>query len=157
VQTNSFVEQYFQNSAGSTLRQRIDEQNGKPVSAILLDFEQSRKSYHLIYDKKHAYELACLTKLFEPHPNVDREAAAGGQDQIQGLRVVGITTTAKIFGKNQVTGKAWAAPELAMLVLREDSTLRFPDGTKEHIVVEPLEVKIGEDSQSRCSVLTAPF
>ena len=146
VLSQTTVEQFYQNSAGSILTQYLVEREGKlvPESANLFDYGNTRKFYHIVYGSKEALEIQCLTGHPESRANIP-QAASLGEEYIQGVRTVAIPTRAKINGQMQETGKAWISPDFPMLVLKEDSMQSLPNGAHRHITKETLEIKVSEE------------
>jgi hypothetical protein len=139
------VNKFYRNSYGSTLTQHLVERDGKmiPESADLNDFVNTQKAYKLVYGSKDAIVRRCLDgPRLEPRLDIP---VTKGTDTIQGVQVVAIEMKAKINGQIQTTGKAWIAPDLGAIVLKEDSTEILPDGSRHHIVTETLELKTNEE------------
>jgi hypothetical protein len=131
--------QYARSSSGSVLVQRIGR-SGKPASATLLDYGNSQRSYELTYHGGKINSLhQPLDRDYAAHPPIGMTAAQQkislGNEKVDGVDCFMVPIYEVGVNRSRVLiGKAWMAPSMNNLIMKEDVVRSSPDGSKRHIV-----------------------
>jgi hypothetical protein len=131
--------QYARSSSGSVLVQRIGR-SGKPAAATLIDYGNSKKSYELSYHEGKVNGLhQALDRDYGAHPPTGMSAAQQkislGNDKVDGVECFMVPVYEVGVNRSRVLiGKAWMAPSMNNLIMKEDVVRSHPDGSRRHIV-----------------------